>query len=117
MPPGNVDIWTSVWGPLLGDPVLLVGLFLPFVFIGILFYSRFRLSRRLTAMSARNARALDETSARWKESSARNARALDENAARWDESVARTEKMIALLTEIRDHMAALTAPADAPRHD
>jgi hypothetical protein len=37
-----------------------------------------------------------------------NKAAQDEAAARWEEAARRTEKMIALLTEIRDHMARLT---------
>ena len=87
-PDSQFNIWTTAFQPVFADPVLLVGLFLPFLFVGILLYSRIRLTRRLGAMSARNAQALDE------------------NSVRWQESAARTEKMIALLTEIRDHLAA-----------
>jgi len=79
----------------LTDPILLVGSLLPFVMVAGLLIYRIRMSRRLTALSRRNAEALDQT------------------AARWQESAARTEKMIALLTEIRDHTAKL-APGTPP---
>lgn len=79
---------------ILGDPVVLASLLLPLVMLcGLLVY-RIRVSRRFTALTKQNAEALEQ------------------NAARWDESVARTEKMIGLLTEIRDHMARI-APGSA----
>jgi hypothetical protein len=94
MPPdGPFNIWTTAFQPIFADPVLLVGMVLPFLFVGILLYSRVRLTRRLSQLSARNAQALDD------------------NVARWQESAARTEKMIALLTEIRDHLADGASPA------
>ena len=101
MPSDNqFNIWTTAFQPVFADPVLLVSLLLPFLFLGILLYGRLRLTRRLTALSTRNARALDE------------------NADRWQESAARAEKMIALLTEIRDHMARAVSPAgEAPKPD
>ncbi|HLY07362.1 MAG TPA: hypothetical protein VKR31_16570 [Rhizomicrobium sp.] len=71
----------------LGDPILLVGTLLPVVMIGGVLIFRIRQSRKLAALTKQNAQAIEQ------------------NAARWDESVARTEKMIGLLTEIRDHMA------------
>lgn len=72
---------------ILGDPILLAGMLLPFVMVGGLLIYRIRMSRRFAALTKQNAAALEQS------------------AARWDESVARTEKMIGLLTEIRDHMA------------
>ena len=99
MPPDSqFNMWTTAFQPILADPVLLVGMFLPFLFVGILLFARLRLTRRLTAMSARNAQALDE------------------NAVRWQEAAARTEKMIALLTDIRDHVARLSPP-EAPKSE
>jgi len=79
----------------LSDPILLAGMVLPFVMVGGLLIYRIRMSRRLTALTRKNAEALDQT------------------AVRWQESAARTEKMIVLLTEIRDHMAKI-AP-DTPQ--
>jgi hypothetical protein len=64
------------------------------VILGAALYFRLRLTRRLTAISSRNAQALSD------------------NAVRWQEASARTDKMIALLTEIRDHMVN-TGPARA----
>jgi len=80
----------------LGDPILLVGMLLPFVMLGGLLIYRIRTSRRFTALTKQNAAALEQT------------------AARWDESVARTEKMIGLLTEIRDHMARIAPSGPTP---
>ena len=71
----------------LTDPILLAGSLLPFVMVGGLLIYRIRMSRRFTALTKQNAEALNQ------------------NVARWEESAARTEKMINLLTEIRDHMA------------
>jgi hypothetical protein len=81
----------------LTDPVLLVGSLLPVVMLAGLLIYRIRMSRRLAALTRRNAEALDQT------------------AARWQESAARTEKMIALLTEIRDHMAKIATVAPPGR--
>lgn len=67
---------------------------LPFVMVGGLLIYRIRMSRRFVALTRKNAEALDQT------------------AARWQESAARTEKMIGLLTEIRDYLAKI--PPDAP---
>lgn len=92
MPPDRITEW-SVFQPFLTDPILLVGSLLPILIVGILLYQRIRLTRRLTRMAARNAETIDQT------------------AARWQESAARTEKMIALLTDIRDHMARIALPA------
>ena len=71
----------------LTDPVLLVGSLLPLLMLGGLLIYRIRVSRRFAAMAKRNSEALQQ------------------NAVRWDEAAARTEKMIALLTEIRDQIA------------
>jgi hypothetical protein len=75
----------------LTDPVLLAGSLLPFVMVGGLLVYRIRISRRFTALTKQNAEALNQ------------------NVARWEESAVRTEKMIGLLTEIRDHMARIVA--------
>jgi len=91
MPP---DQLTDPLRIILSDPVLLVGSLLPFVMLGGLLIYRIRVSRRFTLLAKQNAQALDA------------------NAARWKESVERTEKMIGLLTEIRDHMAKI-APHDS----
>jgi len=102
MPPDTQVTYWTLFQSILSDPVMLVALFLPFVILAVVLYFRLRLTRRLTAMSARNAKALDE------------------NSARWEEAAARTEKMIALLTEIRDHTAKLAAPApvtEAPKSE
>lgn len=98
MPPDpQVNVWKIMLQQMLADPVLLVGMLAPFLILGIVLYFRLRLTRRLTAMSTRNAQALTD------------------NAARWQESAARTDKMIALLTEIRDHMASMAPPAEAAK--
>jgi hypothetical protein len=76
---------------ILMDPILLAGTLLPFVMVGGLLIYRIRMSRRLAALTKRNAEALSQ------------------NAVRWEESAVRTEKMIGLLTEIRDHMARIAA--------
>ncbi|HEX3430219.1 MAG TPA: hypothetical protein VHT03_04975 [Rhizomicrobium sp.] len=81
---------------ILADPILLAGMLLPFVMVAGLLIYRIRLSRRFATLAKRNAEVLDQT------------------AGRWQEAAARTEKMITLLTEIRDHMAKI-APASPAR--
>jgi hypothetical protein len=98
MPPDSqLDPWTFLFHESLSDPLLLATLVAPFVILGVALYFRLRLTRRLTAMSTRNAQALTD------------------NAVRWQEASARTDRMIALLTEIRDHMANIAPPAQAPK--
>jgi hypothetical protein len=83
---------------LLSDPVLLIGTLLPLlIVIGVIYY-RSRAYRRLTALAARNEQRYDQT--------------REQSAAQWQEAAARTERMIALLTDIRDHVARI-APPDA----
>src|SRR5271166_2098662 len=85
----------------LSDPVLLVGSLLPIlVLVGALFY-RLRSYRRITALAARNHQRYDQTN--------------QENAAHWREAAARSERMIALLAEIRDHLARMAPTGSAPR--
>jgi hypothetical protein len=95
MPPNAPSLYAVAFQAILTDPVLLVGMLLPFLFVGILLYHRMRVSRRLTAMSDRNAKAMDE------------------NIVRWERAGGRTEKMIGLLTEIRDHLSRMAPPAPA----
>lgn len=83
---------------ILSDPMLLFLTSLPLVIIIGVIYYRMRTWRRLTAMSARNEQRYDET--------------REQNAAQWQEAAVRTERMIVLLTEIRDHVARI-APPDA----
>ncbi|HEY2445595.1 MAG TPA: hypothetical protein VGI20_07655 [Rhizomicrobium sp.] len=64
----------------LTDPILLAGILLPLVILAGLLFFRIRASRRFAALTK-------------------------QNEERWKESAARTEKMIELLTEIRDHAA------------
>ena len=71
----------------LTDPVLLAGSLLPIVMLAGLLIYRIRVSRRVTQLTKQNAEALNR------------------NETRWQESAARTDKMIGLLTEIRDHLA------------
>jgi hypothetical protein len=102
-PDTQFSMWTA-FQPILGDPVLLVGMFLPFILVAALLFYRIRVMRRFTALTKQNARALDE------------------NVSRWQEAAARTEKMITLLTEIRDHMERIAplppgAPANEPAKD
>jgi uncharacterized membrane protein YccC len=92
----------------LSDPILFVGAFLPVVILAALVIYRIRISRRFASFAKRNAEVRDETKARWQEVAARNAEARDENTARWQEAAARTEKMIGLLTEIRDQLARIS---------
>jgi hypothetical protein len=95
----QVDVWKIMVQQVLGDPILLVGLFAPLLILGVALYFRLRLTRRLTAMSNRNAQALSD------------------NAVRWEESALRSDKVIALLTEIRDHMAKMAPlpPGQEPK--
>ncbi len=92
MPPDRMTEWSAL-SQFASDPVLLAGLLLPFVMVAVLLYIRIRGSRRLAALTKRN----DEM--------------LRQNTARWEESAARSDRMIALLTEIRDHLAAMAPPA------
>ena len=71
---------------LLSDPVLLIGMLLPFLIIGGVLWYRLRAWRRVNALAARNEQRYDQT--------------RDGFAAMWREAAARTERMIALLTEI-----------------
>lgn len=71
----------------LSDPILLVGSLLPVVMLAGLLIYRIRWMRHFNKLRKQNAEALDR------------------NEARWNEAAARTEKMIELLTEIRDHAA------------
>jgi hypothetical protein len=84
----------------LSDPVLLIGSLLPLVILAGLLYFRLRAHRRLNALAARNEERFDQTK--------------QQTAVQWQEAAARTERMIALLTEIRDHLARI-APGDAPK--
>jgi hypothetical protein len=84
---------------LLADPVLLIGSLLPLVILAGVIYYRLRVHRRLSAIAARNEEQFDRT--------------RQQSAAQWPEAAARTERMIALLTEIRDHLARIV-PRDAP---
>jgi hypothetical protein len=52
----------------------------------------------VTALAARNEQRYDQT--------------REQSATQWHEAAARSERMIALLTEIRDHLARI-APRDA----
>jgi hypothetical protein len=72
---------------------------LPLVIVAGVIYYRMRAWRRLTGLAARNEQRYDQT--------------REQTAAQWREAAARTERMIALLTEIRDHVARI-APPDAP---
>jgi large-conductance mechanosensitive channel len=76
---------------LLSDPVLLIGMLLPFLIIGGVLWYRVRAWRRVNALAARNEQRYDQSG--------------EESAALWQEAAARTERMIALLTEIRDLVA------------
>ena len=91
MPPDQVPDTLHLF---LTDPVLVIGSLLPLVMIGGLLVYRIRVSRRFTAIAKQNAEAFQQ------------------NAVRWEEAAARTEKMIGLLTEIRDQIARI-AP-DSP---
>jgi hypothetical protein len=80
----------------LTDPVLLIGSLLPLVMLGGLLIYRIRVTRRFTRLTKQNEEALSQT------------------AVRWEEAAARTEKMIGLLTEIRDHMARIGSELPRP---
>ena len=86
---------------LLADPVLLIGSLLPLAIIAGVLYYRLRVHRRLNALAARNEERFDQTKR--------------QTAALWQEAAARTERMIALLTEIRDHLARI-APEGAAKN-
>jgi hypothetical protein len=83
---------------LLSDPVLLMGTLLPLIIVAGLLWYRMRAWRRVNSLAARNEQHFAET--------------REQSAALWHEAAARTERMIALLTEIRDHVARM-APPDA----
>src|SRR5262245_36950994 len=80
------------------DPVLLIGSLLPFLLVGGVIWYRMRAWRRLTALATRNDQRYEQT--------------REESAAQWQEAAARSERMIALLTEIRDQVTRI-APPDA----
>ena len=84
---------------ILADPVMLIGLLLPFLIIGAVLWYRLRAWRRVTALAARNEQRYDQ--------------AREESAALWQAAAARTDRMIALLTEIRDLVSKIVPP-DAP---
>ena len=98
MPPGQVPV-PSMTELILSDPVMLIGLVLPLFIVGSLVWYRLRTYRRITSLAARNERRYDET--------------REESAVHWQEAGARTERMIALLTEIRDQLARI-APPESP---
>jgi len=81
----------------LSDPVLLTGFLLPLVIIGAVLFFRIRAYRRITALAARNEQRFDRSSAT--------------TTAQWQEASERSERMIALLTEIRDQLARIAPPA------
>ncbi|HEX4158483.1 MAG TPA: hypothetical protein VHY79_08400 [Rhizomicrobium sp.] len=91
MPPEQV---TDILRIFMTDPILLIGSLLPIILLGGILIYRIRVSRRFVQLTKQNSEALGQ------------------NALRWQAAAARTEKMIELLTEIRDHMARI-AP-DAP---
>jgi hypothetical protein len=80
----------------LSDPVLLLLTVLPFLLIGGALWYRLRTWRRVNALAARNEQRYDRT--------------REESAALWQEAAKRTERMIALLTEIRDLVARIAPP-------
>jgi hypothetical protein len=81
---------------ILSDPVLIIGTLLPLLLIGGLIWVRMRAWRRVNALAARNEQRFDQTK--------------EQSAALWQEAAARTERMIALLTEIRDQLAKIAPP-------
>lgn len=83
MPPDQLDPLRIFFT----DPVLLIASLLPVAMLAGLLVYRIRTSRRVAQLTKQNREALDQA------------------AIRGTEAAARTEKMIALLTEIRDHMA------------
>ena len=85
---------------ILADPVLLAAMLLPLVIIGAVLWYRLRAWPRVTALAARNEQRYDQTRV--------------ESAALWQAAAVRTDRMIALLTEIRD-LVAKTVPPDAQR--
>jgi hypothetical protein len=85
----------------LSDPVLVIGSLLPILVLVSLLYYRLRAYRRITALAARNEQRYDLTS--------------QQNVAHWQEAAARSERMIVLLTEIRDHLASMAQSENAPR--
>ena len=96
----------SLWHLILSDPVLLISTLLPLLVIGGLVFYRIRTYRRITALAARNEQRYERTH--------------ELSAAQWQEAAARTERMIALLTEIRDQLARIAPPdmpAGSPRKD
>jgi hypothetical protein len=80
----------------LSDPVFVVGIILPVIIAGGIIWYRIRAYRRLTAITAR----VDQTA--------------EQNTAQWDQAAARAERTIALLTEIRDHLARIAPATPAP---
>jgi hypothetical protein len=84
---------------ILADPVLLIGMLMPFLIIGAVLWYRLRAWRRVTALAARNEQRYDQT--------------REQSAALWQAAAARTDRMIALPTEIRDLLSKMVPP-DAP---
>jgi hypothetical protein len=86
-------------GLFMSDPILLIGSLLPFVLLSCVLFFRWRAWRRLNAVVARNERRSDQT--------------REQSDAQWRDAAARSERMIALLTEIRDQLARIV-PAERP---
>jgi hypothetical protein len=97
----NLLPYPSMTQLLLSDPVLLIGMLLPFLIIGGVLWYRLRAWRRVNALAARNEQRYDQT--------------REESHALWQEAAARTERMIALLTEIRDLVARMAPPDGTAR--
>lgn len=72
------------------DPLFLVTLSVPIMIFGGLIIYRIRVSRRVNAIAKRN----EQVHKR--------------NEEQWQEAAARSQKMVELLTEIRDHLAKWT---------
>ena len=88
---------------LLSDPVFLIGMLLPLLIIAGALWYRLRAWRRVNALAARNEQRFNES--------------REDSAAHWQEAAARSERMISLLTEIRDVVARIVPPGIPEERD
>ena len=93
MPPEQIQ-YPTMTQLFLADPVFLIGILVPILIAGGIVWFRIRAYRRITTRVDRTA---------------------EHNNAQWLEAAARSERVIVLLTEIRDQLARMTAPGGSPK--
>ncbi|MBV9136216.1 MAG: hypothetical protein JO357_04075 [Hyphomicrobiales bacterium] len=83
--------------------MFLIGMLLPLLIIAGALWYRLRAWRRVNALAARNEQRFNES--------------REDSAAHWQEAAARSERMISLLTEIRDVVARIAPPGIPEERD